>query len=1373
MPLAPGTRLLLNPTLGLRAVGGLLVLLVASCSSDPSAGPGADTNLDVGDAADDAAHDADVNPDADATDEPDVDAPIPDVPPDSTVPDVADPPLAYCARCTAEDDCGDGNLCITFPDGGAFCGLDCTADPTVCPTGSFCADLGEDGTVRQCVPQSLLCEDPCTDVVCGGGFVCDPGLGGRCVPPQAYCAPCESDAVCGEGNYCLTFEDRDRPRACTRSCEAGEPPCPDGSFCATLTGPSGTLLQCVPSTLTCVDRCSRANCGNGSYCEPSTGACLPVQPPCTPCERDEACGDSADRCLALEGGACTTSLDCLANESCVDGTCLGAWCSSDCTDDPFACGPDEACFTLGGGGAACLPILLTCVDRCEDTTCGAGQACDPQSGRCVTVRLDACGLPCTNNAECGGPDDLCVPTSSGTICALACDDETPCALGYTCTSSFGGRTHCLPSAGAPNACVACAGVRCPAGQTCDPGGGVCRPDPLPCASDAACDPDARCNVFDQRCEPIGLSCQYDSRFSDCAFGTFWCTAPPGDLGGTCEASCSRPTDCPVERPLCVQFAGVTGGICAATNLPASGGCGLLVTGASPIGRPCLPGAAEGDPGACVGAAVDRCVAVGAGDRGFCSLACVGDSDCGLGGRCGEVEGVRVCLTDPCACAATVDPALLGATPEGSGGDEADADPGAGIDALGLALASVGLTRCDVARDLTALRALDPPAGREPMGVLSVVGQALLDPLRAPAQVDGLLSRLRPALGSSTGTPVGPQAAVAAVRTAAELWGVQLTAVTPVSVPASPVPGLVAALGRAWETAGEVPPLELAATAAAVPADLAGPLAALLDGLDGATRAQFGLLAALRLDRDDSPVPPWISLFDDTPLEMTEPALRAALSNAARQRIAQLGLHVTVQVEAFVARTEGLSLEVAAPVRVPLPWGDLMISGTGDDVHDTPEGIVLAIDLGGDDVWLGAWGTNAGASVPWTLAIDLGGSDVWAYTGHAPAGTTPASLVTTGLGDDGAGGVGARSLSSTLRQGAGWLGAGAVYDVGPGHDVYRTLRGGQGAGILGVGLLVDDGPVLLQAQAFAQGAGVLGIGVLAVEAPQLQLEHAGAGFGGPGGVGIAALGDASGPQGSGWQLGQPLPWPAGRNAGVAGGGESTNPLPDNAILGAGMGTAVETWTDLAVAGGAGVLLARGGTGRWRAPHGGMGAGRLWGLGIFEAGPEADTLVGWRRSMGAGWLAGVGVAIDRGGDDDWGDPTLREGAGFGEDLGTGVVWDLDGNDRWTASDFALGVGVLNGAGMAVDARGQDEVEVGGAVAAGYAVLTLEGRDPESNPRRALGTWGLWIDSADQDTVQIAGRVRENNRSGTAGAPEEAALPVSGIWWDNAGTIRWVPF
>jgi len=107
---------------------------------------------------------------------------------------------------------------------------------------------------------------------------------------------------------------------------------------------------------------------------------------------------------------------------------------------------------------------------------------------------------------------------------------------------------------------------------------------------------------------------------------------------------------------------------------------------------------------------------------------------------------------------------------------------------------------------------------------------------------------------------------------------------------------------------------------------------------------------------------------------------------------------------------------------------------------------------------------------------------------------------------------------------------------------------------------------------------------------------------------------------------------------------------------------------------------------------------------------DRYIGNRPGSLGGAVLGVGLLVDRSGDDTYTGELLTQGAAF---CGVGMLWDAEGDDTYLAQHSAQGAGFF-GAGLLVDRDGDDLVSLGqygqgfgGAHGLG-ALLDGDGRD-----------------------------------------------------------------
>lgn len=144
----------------------------------------------------------------------------------------------------------------------------------------------------------------------------------------------------------------------------------------------------------------------------------------------------------------------------------------------------------------------------------------------------------------------------------------------------------------------------------------------------------------------------------------------------------------------------------------------------------------------------------------------------------------------------------------------------------------------------------------------------------------------------------------------------------------------------------------------------------------------------------------------------------------------------------------------------------------------------------------------------------------------------------------------------------------------------------------------------------------------------------------------------------------------------------------------------------------VAIDLGGNDTYDAPGLRLATGRGGGIGlVLDVGGD-DV---YKLSLGAGGcgFGGVGVLIDRAGDDTYTGSTYTQGAALG---GLGLLIDLDGKDRYTSHGFALGFGGPVGAGVVLDAKGDDRYQCGNAIPSGYNASDA----PNAKPGDANFQW-----------------------------------------------------
>jgi hypothetical protein len=1310
--------------------------IITGCSDDSGESNGTtDTGADV-----DA--ERDVIAERDIVDPSDVGRP--DVRPDiEEPPDVeedVDPADVVCRFCTRNEDCEGLGTCLLAEQGsGTFCGYFCNEDPNVCPSGSVCSEL-TDGS-SQCIPEGGFCTNPCIGVTCDEGEVCDPLGDGVCETAFDLCESCSLDVQCGEGNACLRFSDAEGSRNCTRNCAGDSSVCPDGYFCANVTGLEQGP-QCVPEILTCTDRCVGVTCeGDNEVCDPLSGFCNETLGLCDSCSTDSECGPG-NSCIALPGPDCTTNDDCGRGETCNGGTCLSAHCATDCALNPNICPSDFDCYSLVDGSSVCLPITLTCRDRCATVDCAEGFNCDPQQGACVASTLSACGTPCENSAACGDQDDLCLTVGFSTFCAASCGDSEPCALGYECIRSVGGREHCAPNT-VDFTCEPCDGVRCDtATESCNPRTGLCEALPIPCGFDAPdnCPDGTLCNSFEGRCEPIGTACSFENRFSDCDFSIAICTAAASDRTGTCEEDCF--SICPAERPACTAYHGTFGRVCMPAGFSGAGTCGELMPNNDPIGRPCNIETDPRDPEQCTSAQADYCLeGVDAAVGGICTRSCASNEDCSSASSCQTLEAGSFCVPNLCSCLWPRE--LEFGVP----------------DVFGSLMEQSGLSPCALAISLETIRTADSPARTDNAWRTAWWGSYTADPLS--------MLRLTDEADIMVASDDVIERARRALLLARKAAGLTASAPRVEEAPADTDP-LFTALQALAEVAGDDAASEDEATAAALDSNLQIALATLIVQLRPVAASQDRTYSILDEDLTDwtTLAPLWaagdtsLSVLDDRLVAATMDLTRRGLMYQAASRVIDAVGNMDPDAE-FVA-PESI-------VRFTTPYGPIGVGTAGNDEWDGDEEWLLILDPAGNDTYTGAIAANTGVEQPFAIVIDLSGDDTYTYDAVAdPTARADLPLAdAAGRGTAVRGGDGAVSLSMVAKQGAGLFGVGALFDFGQGTDTYSSLRFSQGFGLLGTGILVDDGNAEVVAEAYSQGAGLFGFGILVLgdTANTLQLASAGAGWGAAGGVGVVIGGTA----GDSYNVTtdpelevvySDLPARRGRvHAAAFGAGVGRL---------AGDGPADTPW-ERTIAGGVGVFIELGGDDTYDSGSGAFGYAYESGVGVFVDRSGADEYTTTDHTIGAALNSGRAIFADIVGNDIYN--AAGEAAGFGNNFATSIVLDAAGNDEWTVTNGGLGLAQYNSLVLFFEQDGNDSYTTASANSYGRAALTILGRDPITNPRRAVPTISLFADADGLDEYtgpDLIGAGIADGADWRLVPFEEAALLVFGFGRDENGQL-----
>ncbi len=256
------------------------------------------------------------------------------------------PAEGYCITkydvCTADADCGSGNVCVSIQDpAGTFraCLPGCGTDPCECSNNQLCGDnlAGSAMNKTACLPGNGAAVD---GDGCSGFGDCDES------------SFCRADSFEHPGGQCMQL-------GCTIGNDAtctsgGDSHCIDPGFVSAGTGCVDVCAADADCRQSEGYRCFDGGPAAGKYCRhPETG---------DPCTTDAGCGDPAlwdcKTGAAFPGGYCTIQAACNATN--------GSGCSSGSSvcRDPDLAGPDPA----------------FCIDRCTGIgqgTCRTSYTCTP------------------------------------------------------------------------------------------------------------------------------------------------------------------------------------------------------------------------------------------------------------------------------------------------------------------------------------------------------------------------------------------------------------------------------------------------------------------------------------------------------------------------------------------------------------------------------------------------------------------------------------------------------------------------------------------------------------------------------------------------------------------------------------------------------------------------------------------------------------------------------------------------------------------------------------------------------------------------------------------------------------------------------------
>jgi hypothetical protein len=411
-------------------------------------------------------------------------------------------------------------------------------------------------------------------------------------------------------------------------------------------------------------------------------------------------------------------------------------------------------------------------------------------------------------------------------------------------------------------------------------------------------------------------------------------------------------------------------------------------------------------------------------------------------------------------------------------------------------------------------------------------------------------------------------------------------------------------------------------------------------------------------------------------------LRVDLAATARA----LAVLLPVLEEGFLAELERELAEAASPVRVPgveghvlvhrtTEYGDLIIGGPGPNRYIDIQAAVI-VDLGGDDIYEVDYDLDRLGRYPLRVVIDLHGNDVYSHTEPVGpgAGVFGLGILLDREGDD----IYTQAVDPARGENrAALLKDAATKSREAGRDIQlvdpervyggaepASLDGGfsYGAALFGIGLHIDRaGNDTYLVDKWALGAAHSpGLGLLADEEGDDWYVAAiqGIGMGFNKGVGIIRDGGAGDDRYQCW--------------GVYRNSYNREGAPDHGFQGYGIGIGFS----------------------WRSDRYSQqpthGPGFVGGIGLVSDGGGDDTYVGGTFGLGVGFTAGIGMMVESAGNDVYvcmkGDAEQHCGMAGGVHHGTGMVLDRSGDDFY-ASSTATGGGWDLGLGLFVDVAGSD--------------------------------------------------------------------------------------
>lgn len=446
----------------------------------------------------------------------------------------------FCDMCNANADCGDtSDFCIALT-GGNFCTIDCAGDPTICPTGFTCQQVGGVG---------------------------DTVVGMQCMPVNGICCVDQDRDQRGQGSGCVTTD-----------CDDNN----DAVYDDAVEVCDGFDQDCTGGVDVGVTDCADANCQLGAFgyveragepCE--SGTCTPQSATLCDLYTCSGGGENGDECATAcdgeDNGKCVPTAHCDASTCLADldngqGADEDSDCKSNHEQNGFCCPAGDCCQM-----ASDCPTFGTIAPICDNPpTCqgSRGEAVCTASFTCASTGMADDDSACTASTLANGCDwyaDIYCngnTTQSPPACPTSCSSDADCDAGGYCNSA----NQCVadqPDGGTCNESdgngdAECESDHCQNGFCC--GSGDCCSNETDCPAGytfpPVCDTPsgcqgtrdvAQCSNFtcttsldtpdDSACGPGVLA-------SDCGFYLpIYCDGNSVQTGPTCPSSCSSDAQC--------------------------------------------------------------------------------------------------------------------------------------------------------------------------------------------------------------------------------------------------------------------------------------------------------------------------------------------------------------------------------------------------------------------------------------------------------------------------------------------------------------------------------------------------------------------------------------------------------------------------------------------------------------------------------------------------------------------------------------------------------------------------------------------------------------------------------------------------------------